>query len=316
MSRLFDRLLRKGAPLLSAPPSTPVFEVTNIADFANSQGNKYLTLQDLPNIAPPFPEFFLEAGYELVMADLNGQPWIENGVRVSLKSRSVGMHVKAFMVGTGDGVVQQEAEEITGKSRPEDAYWMLGCRVYLDSSSRIVEVGAYNAWADRQGNPLENDCFMRHPDYDTSVAHARVVDNPFAARVGNTAAQIADVLGESIARSLFLAVSFLHCKNVERIEIAPDAKLSRSAQKKYDIPLVRYHVLQITPFNQRGGGGSGDGTGSPKSMHVVRGHFKTWTAERPLFGRVVGTFWVQDHVAGRSTTTVNKDYAVSLRGAL
>jgi hypothetical protein len=43
----------------------------------------------------------------------------------------------------------------------------------------------------------------------------------------------------------------------------------------------------------------------------VRGHFKTYTAERPLLGRFTGTYWWQPHLAGKNTSAlVEKDYAI------
>ena len=33
-------------------------------------------------------------------------------------------------------------------------------------------------------------------------------------------------------------------------------------------------------------------------LHVVRGHFRKYTEERPLFGRYSGTFWVPAHAKG------------------
>lgn len=42
-----------------------------------------------------------------------------------------------------------------------------------------------------------------------------------------------------------------------------------------------------------------------------RGHFSTYTEDRPLFGKVSGTFWVPSHVRGSAKQgVVVSDYNV------
>jgi hypothetical protein len=45
----------------------------------------------------------------------------------------------------------------------------------------------------------------------------------------------------------------------------------------------------------------------------VRGHFKQYTAERPLFGRFTGLYWWQPHLAGKAKDrVVVKDYRIEV----
>lgn len=115
---------------------------------------------------------------------------------------------------------------------------------------------------------------------------------------------------------LLLTLTFLHCRNVETRDVAPSPRLSRAYQRRGGKePLVSYRVLDIEPFRkeaqQRGGGA----TGRRQALHTRRGHFKTFSSERPLFGRHVGTYW-WDHVreAGDiAAGQVVKDYRVGGR---
>ncbi len=46
-------------------------------------------------------------------------------------------------------------------------------------------------------------------------------------------------------------------------------------------------------------------------LHMVRGHFKTYTPEKPLFGRMTGTYWWAHHLRGdESAGVVHHDYEV------
>jgi len=50
--------------------------------------------------------------------------------------------------------------------------------------------------------------------------------------------------------------------------------------------------------------------GLQKALHICRGHFKTYD-EKPLFGRLKGTFWWPQTLRGSANQgVVLKDYAV------
>lgn len=110
----------------------------------------------------------------------------------------------------------------------------------------------------------------------------------------------------------FLAVSFMHCKKVVRRQdfiAGPGEKWTR----RTGTPKLKYHVLDINPMKEvlvtEGGSQS---VGTKKALHICRGHFATYTAEKPLFGNIVGTVWKPAHVRGDiKQGAVVKDYAVS-----
>jgi hypothetical protein len=48
-----------------------------------------------------------------------------------------------------------------------------------------------------------------------------------------------------------------------------------------------------------------------RGLHMVRGHYSTYSEDAPLFGRVTGTFWVPAHVRGTATEgVVSSEYRV------
>lgn len=108
-----------------------------------------------------------------------------------------------------------------------------------------------------------------------------------------------------------LATTFMHCKNVELVDNTPHAKLSRHHERKSGHALVRYHTLNIHPMQKvLHSEGNIEHTGLKKALHICRGHFKTFE-DRPLFGRVTGTFWWGAQVRGNAQAgVVDKDYVV------
>lgn len=111
---------------------------------------------------------------------------------------------------------------------------------------------------------------------------------------------------------LLLAVCFMHCKNVKKQLVTPPSLMDKKWTKRHKRPLVRYHILDIDPMKEvLEGEGEHRGNGLRKALHICRGHFATYTAEAPLFGRMTGTFWRPQHIRGSlSEGLVMKDYRI------
>lgn len=134
-----------------------------------------------------------------------------------------------------------------------------------------------------------------------SVPHNPRMDEPGADARG----------GEFLAAGL--AISFMHCKNVA-LEDAPPAgtRQQRRAEQRQGIEHAQFKTLIIDPMKKvlRTEGGI-EKNGLKKALHICRGHFATYTEDKPLFGRHVGTFWKPAHVRGSADAgTVYKDYRV------
>jgi hypothetical protein len=96
------------------------------------------------------------------------------------------------------------------------------------------------------------------------------------------------------ASTIAALFALMHCTNISKEAIAPAKKQQKARQRTGKHPLYRYHHLKLRPFGEKG-----DRNGQTRAIHWVRGHFKEFTPERPLFGKVTGLFWWQPHLAGR-----------------
>ena len=101
--------------------------------------------------------------------------------------------------------------------------------------------------------------------------------------------------------------NFLSCKNIIYEKITPPAKLQKKRKGKNKLPLLSYYILKLKL------------TSSKKQyehknlwsnrVHLCRGHVKTYTEEKPLFGNYVGNIWCPPHARGnKKIGVINKDY--------
>lgn len=121
---------------------------------------------------------------------------------------------------------------------------------------------------------------------------------------------------ESVA---MFAIHLMHCKNVNYTEYDPNKGIpwrnKHCGNKKAKPPFLKYKILQINPLGhlERERERTKESAANVQRVHTVRGHFKTYTAENPLFGRYTGTFWWGDCVKGNPEFgLIEKDYQLKI----
>jgi hypothetical protein len=116
----------------------------------------------------------------------------------------------------------------------------------------------------------------------------------------------------TILSPMFLTLVFLNTQKVERLETVPPEKLSKRHQKKYGAPLTKFYTLKVNAVNARPAAKEHQG-GNHQSPahHIVRGHFRRYTEEAPLFGKWAGVYWWGEFERGKKERgEVTKDYEV------
>ncbi len=113
----------------------------------------------------------------------------------------------------------------------------------------------------------------------------------------------------NIAPVLF-AMALSNCKNVSFAD--ERVRSNRVVRKATGQHHVTIKTLAIDPMRGAAKGVSLVGQDSPtRALHICRGHFKTYTPERPLLGRAAGTYWWHETARGSASAgLVLKDYAV------
>lgn len=126
-----------------------------------------------------------------------------------------------------------------------------------------------------------------------------------------------NIAEEVVGISVF-ALNLMNCKNIKYIPYDPNKSLKRQIRRQMErkkiLPYLKYEILEIQPMRDR------TVERRPKKelensqrLHTVRGHFKTYTQENPLFGKLTGTYWWSDCIKGNAEIgLIDKDYSIQI----
>lgn len=249
-------------------------DISNVAEYwhSDASSSEFDWLTDFPNLAPPFEAFWME--YQI--------PQNERIIAEQAEARAMGAlsttHVGSLILG-------HESED----------GWCLECFMFVQGSDNMVWGGMRTVLilVDKAGE-------IKEPP--KVAVSARISEEYMPMFV-----DLVDI------SAMALAISLMHCKNVA-LEDAPDTRTRQ--QRRYDdrkgTKPVEFKTLVIDPMKQvlKTEGGA-DQHGIRRALHTCRGHFKTYTAEKPRFGRDVGMFYVRPHLRGSADVgMVGKDYKV------
>lgn len=279
--------------------------------FCESPQESWELGTDIPNVAPPLDNFFLEMHAPNIIwsAEYGVQAW-----NARPRPHAWGIHAFAFELGDGDERSENtfsymvRADARLGALR-DSIRWVLILHFYIEHSKgkpygpmsvTLIPVRHDGGFVMVPGESGQSFMMMQLPVFGES---------------GHPADFQQALLQEQKQwmYPLFLSLSFMHCKNVSLSGIEPRPKISRRHEKRHGRPLTRYYTLEIEPMKQilRTEGRS-DEVGLKRALHICRGHFATYSPEKPLFGKYAGTFWKPQHVRGsKERGEVLKDYDVN-----
>jgi len=118
----------------------------------------------------------------------------------------------------------------------------------------------------------------------------------------------------AIINLAFAFVMLLNCKNIQTEVIKAPEALNKKRRKAGKQELFDYHVLNVVVPSRKQGYSEKTEPLSHNRVHLCRGHFKEYTQEHPLFGKLTGLYWWQPHVRGQNKDgIVMKDYNVNVQ---
>lgn len=113
------------------------------------------------------------------------------------------------------------------------------------------------------------------------------------------------------------AFALMGCRNIDLRDTPPSRQVRRAAARAGLPAPFTVKTLVVRPLARRKQTDSDappNNDAVPIALHWVRGHFKTFTAEKPLLGRATGTFWWTPHLAGsKEAGVVVKDYKIDVK---
>lgn len=312
---------------------TPAFEITNVADlcyrmelFAVRDGDITLHPEKFPNVAPPFRSYWME--------------W--RPPRFLDPERTIGRFGMWCVItdNTDDEHWSVMCCMFINERKPQAAGFF---ELRITRAGHVIDPGRLKVYPEAGDRIMGWHRSQRDDDVDISdiiddyeqeaaglsgtardeyrrlkIAELEERKAIVEAEVGELKQRALDLVGDGlrigVLPPLLLAHSLLGCKNVETEEHRPAGKLARAAVKRREKPLTTYKTLLIRPMGGRAEAEQRIALGNGHTaLHLVRGHFKTFTAERPLFGTRVGTYWWSPNVRGSADEgVVVKDYKVQV----
>ena len=298
--RLYDALQRHAGQQF---PDTVVIEGSNVARLLMQKNMGQWGLKHFPNCAPPFERSFFEFSCPRDM--------IPDSIASDLMRDSTSWGVSCAAFSAQDGVAMVPKSSLSPQAinemracvldRIEHVGWCLRLDIFVPDRGAVSHCQSHvkYAFVDRDGRPAWSVTRLSNCQNDPEFE--RKSQNPWNSYRLNP-----------LFHAAFLAISFMHCKNVARVEHLPDPPLQKKAIKHHGIPLVKYYTLEIDPMKEvlRKEGGL-EAHGLRLALHICRGHFAHYTPEQPLFGKLSGDFWIPQHLRGDTESgVIVKDYSV------
>lgn len=300
-----DRLYTvNGTPCNGLPVTRgPSVLIDNVADyFFTGTPQELWEAHDFPNCAPPWPEFWCE--WTMPSRSLSDGRW----VTPSLAKQPRCARVTAIDLSDTPGVATVLAKMATAHTKD----WPEG-----PTPQEAIETAR---WALRVADFMWDGKRPRlvHELYYFVSTDGSLVCNGAGAPVMLGWSPVERPGWVALDGPIFLALSFLNCRNVvvaEDSTLATPRRRKGPAARRAD-PSWRYLTLDIramrtvlTAATPR------DGGTLQKALHICRGHFAHYgdafgTAK--LFGKLEGQFWIPQHVRGGAEQgVIVKDYRVS-----
>ena len=247
----------------------PVILIDNVAEYFFSSEQEYWDLRDdFPNLAPPYPTFWCECK---MVKRIHSKQCGDTDVDALVPRGRLGMLIHGL-----------DPAQAKGEGIPENTRWILWCELYVDFGWRgVTATGPHGS------------VFL------CIDADGVIIERPWMQ-------SLADAADAEIMKSYmtwfnpaFLAMSFLHCKNVTVVENEVPVKLAKKYKARTGVQPCRFKTLIIEPLKKilRTEGRS-DQVGVQKAMHICRGHFADYRQGRGLFGKYHGKFWIPSIVRG------------------
>ena len=271
----------------------PILRFDNVARYVTESRMECDDLSSLPNLAPPFPAFFVE---------------FENSPRIWSDGKWQPVPAGA----TGYFVQGIEARDLLpGGAKHvyvKDSQWWEKVSADIGGTKWILFVGHWLTFYAPPicGAPL----FVNCTDSLLISPEGRFIE---AYRSGTGADAVSDSGGTPMM-IFAMGLSFMHCKNVV-VQSAEEPHTGGAKwHRRFKKPILRFHTLDIDPMKRvLRHEGQSEATGLKRALHICRGHFSHYSPEAPMFGKLVGTFWVPDHVRGTiDEGEVRKNYNVAV----
>lgn len=313
--RLLDRLIAEGFstgdPVINIDHTmdnlrkAQMVVIDNVAGYYFDElvrkyvDGKNVIASDFPNVMLPFDLVFMDVRLRQTNSPVSGI-FEEAGVLLEMHKAS---EFRKFT---------NLKNDLTGPASvffQDDAVWALVALIFIKDRKipQALHVGNYVVAVNREGQIISRDGMNIAAVFDFQ-------QNEFSAIGAPSVKDMLTVYASTCICPAYLALSFMHCRNVTVSEERPPVPLSQKHQRRHGNPLLRYRVLQIDHMKQvLEIEGKASTEGLKHALHICRGHFKRYGIDGRdlLFGRHKAMVWRPMEVRGTTEKgIVDKDYDV------
>lgn len=301
---LLDRFIDQtfDAELKVALKSAELIICDNVSQYFYEDSTKeaWNLGRDYPNVAPPFSTMFLE--------------WMPDWLRQSRHTRRLGFLVfsakvigderAAWNLNRNESVQEVVGNILRATHEGERLKWVSMGALFIETYDKGIVPWSEIFWGvSESGRPvIPQEGLPISPHLDDKVYFA------------SSDEEIKHVLhfSELMLHVPFLALSFMHCKNVILREVTYSPKLQKARERRGKRPFITYRVIEVHPVRKiLESEGEAHKTGLKKALHICRGHFKDYTEGSGLFGKIHDIFWWDAHIRGNKQLGMSlKDYEV------
>jgi hypothetical protein len=299
--------------------AVPVYDITNVARYLATGGHQFAraewadaaNFQSFPNVAPPHRLYWMEMASPCKVFSLREGGDQPDRLGLCIWESQPHDDERWYVTCSAFGLWRSSVHplvswrmEFVREGYPE----LLDTHVYRD---------IHEFWGDRPHTtpqPLPDFSGLSREEAELMLAEAQIrlkaTEEELVVLNAKLDACYARWVGVTLLFSALMAHSLLTCKNVEVETNQPEPGLSRAWERRHGEPLVRFTTLRVNSMHHRDPS-EGTGEEAQRALHIVRGHFKTFSPERPLFGRLAGTYWWDSQVRGDAKYgLVVKEYEV------
>lgn len=257
------------------------FQVDNVAQYFHENVGKLIDIQkEMPNIAPVAPAMWFEYG----------------GLAAGKESYRQYGCLLTIDYDAKEGIDEKKWADF---DVPTGTHWVLRSDCF---SSDLVCI-SNNVWIDYIFVKEDGTFLYSCAGVNKRKSHAMGFDDVPDKTEHNTL---------NAERGIaFLSLCFSHCKGTEIREHQPSRQVRRAAERTGK-PVYTFHTIDIGPStNALRTEGRVSENGLARALHICRGHFAHYTAEKPLFGKYTGTVYKPMHVRGSAEQGISaKDYRI------
>src|SRR5215471_15799613 len=272
-------------------PAMPVLVIDNVSEYyyQGTDQEFWDLTRDFPNLAPPYERMWFESRMQRKIhskecGDTDVTDIVGKEARVGVFIQAVDP-ANARMEDTG---MPPDLEDLEIRAK---AKWFLWCELFIN----------YDLGMDREHGVIaqgsHGSIFMAVDEHG-AIVRRPWIQSYLPSDADQTVAEPLKGLMNWL-HPAFLAISFLHCKNVRMEDHAMDKPLAKKFRLKHNCEPVKWKTLVIEPLREilRGEGRSGQ-VGLAKAMHICRGHFRDYREGAGLFGKYHQVVWHPSIVRG------------------